>query len=400
MKRIFVVLCLTVSICTVYAQQYLPKWEKGYFDIYAIATGKGENTLLVFPDGTKMVIDCGDMTGSKWNGVAVPDDTKSPARWVADFIEHFTGSSEVDYFLLSHIHSDHMGRLGAGKETKNGYELMGVSELAEYVHFGKIIDRGYPLYDFPKDQRKSKTNNNYIKFVEYQVSSGRSAAEKFQIGSHRQVSMQYSPKEYDFDVWNIAGNCEITTGKGKKTRKMYTYPEPAKFDENMFSLVQLFRYGKFRYYQGGDLSGGFWNSKGAAKKPFSRDMESQVADVIGRPVDVLKAGHHGCPDTSNPHFLWTLRPNAVIFHCIGAQHSHPKSVQRMLDHMMPGCKLLYPTQESGRQELGEKLFSKLQPAGHVVVRVYPGGNSYKIFVLDSRSRDYRIISESETFTVQ
>ena len=396
---------LLLSVC-VTAQEYLPKWEKGYFDICTIATGLGENALLIFPDGTTMVIDCGDMSGYKWNGVAVPDASKTPAQWVARFIEHFTGRKDADYFLLSHFHSDHMGRIYSAKTQKNGYDLCGVSELAEYIRFGKMIDRDYPFFSFPKDMRGDKSQGgdarstvNYIKFIEHQVASGLTSAEKFVVGSRKQVKLEKDSKAYDFEVWNVAGNGLVSTGKGTKTRKMYSYAHPEEFDENMFSLAQVFRYGKFKYFQGGDLGGGRWNLdwKVPGKGKYPRDFESQVADAIGGPVHVMKANHHGCPDTSNPHFLWTLRPNAVIFSCSNASHPYKTSVVRMLDPLMPGCKLLYQTQETSREQMGEALFSRLQPAGHIVVRVYPGGDKYQIFVLDSRSTDYRIIKKSKVF---
>ena len=33
----------------------------------------------------------------------------------------------------------------------------------------------------------------------------------------------------------------------------------------------------------------------------------------------------------------------------------------------------------------------MKPYGHVVVRVYEGGNAYQVFVLDNRSIDYHVI---------
>ena len=42
------------------AGKVLPKWEKGYFRISVRFNGRGETTFLVFPDGTSLMIDCGD----------------------------------------------------------------------------------------------------------------------------------------------------------------------------------------------------------------------------------------------------------------------------------------------------------------------------------------------------
>ena len=48
-----------------------------------------------------------------------------------------------------------------------------------------------------------------------------------------------------------------------------------------------------------------------------------------------------------------------------------------------------------RKKLGEELWSKFKPWGHIVVRVYPEGNNYQVFVLDADSTDYRIKYKSE-----
>ena len=46
--------------------------------------------------------------------------------------------------------------------------------------------------------------------------------------------------------------------------------------------------------------------------------------------------------------------------------------------------------------MGPELWANVQPYfGHIVVRVYEGGKSYQIFVLDAYSKDYRVIYKSE-----
>lgn len=51
--------------------------------------------------------------------------------------------------------------------------------------------------------------------------------------------------------------------------------------------------------------------------------------------------------------------------------------------------------DQSREKLGEKLWSNFKPWGHIVIRVYPGGNSYQIFVLDADTTDYRVKYKSE-----
>lgn len=393
MKKILVIAAMAASF-SAFSQEYLPEWTEGCFDICAIATGKGESTFLQFPDGTTMLIDLGDIRGNKWNGVAVPDDSKTPAQWCAEFVNHFSKRGKIDYFLLSHLHADHFGAASATKEKVNGYLKAGIMEFGEYMPIGKIIDRGYPDYDFPIDWRSKTAGSvrDYIKFVEYQTAHNGVKAEKIKVGSHKQVTLLNNPKAYrNFDVWNVAANCEVTTGKGSRTVK-HVLKGNAVNNENQYSIVQVFSYGKFKYYSGGDIAGSGWLKEGHSDM---LDIESKVADAIGSRVTVAKMDHHGCPDTGNAYFLWKLRPQAFLVSCSEAKHPWNETVARIMDKRTPCGKLIFPTQYTGRDNLGSELQSRLQPAGHVVVRVYPGGESYQIFVLNSLSRDYEVIYKTD-----
>lgn len=402
MRKIAVCAALLVLASSVLdaQQNRLPEWQEGYLDIHCIATRCGDASFLVLPDGTTMLIDAGDMTKSSWDCHAVPDDSKSPAQWIVDYMETFAPqvakTKGVDYMLLTHFHADHMGCKGAMKPGKYGTKVAGLSEVGDYVHFGKIVDRGYPSYDFPSKEKVESFNKGamepYHQFVDRQVSEG-SKAEKFAVGSHSQFVLKYAPKKYDCDIWNIAANCERASAKGRKTVKMTSEgDDPMKFDENMFSCAVRLRYGSFSYFNGGDLSG---NNYGPAKYPeFNRDYESQIAPLVGH-VNVLKANHHGWKDTCNPYFMWTLAPDAVIVLASHIRHPWWETARRLVDPQLPGKRELYMTSDSGRELLGEELHKAFHPIGHIVVRVSPGGEKYKIYVLDAESRSRTIIESSD-----
>jgi len=42
------------------AGQSLPPWTPGTLDIHQINTGRGNSALLIFPDGTSLLLDAGD----------------------------------------------------------------------------------------------------------------------------------------------------------------------------------------------------------------------------------------------------------------------------------------------------------------------------------------------------
>lgn len=170
------------------------------------------------------------------------------------------------------------------------------------------------------------------------------------------------------------------------------------FDENMNSCAIRLRYGKFTYYNGGDLSGGNWPE---LYKSHERDFETQVGNVCGK-VTVMKANHHGYYETCNARFLEALSPQVIIIDARSKNHPVPSTMTRMSDPQVwtgeRECSF-YITVDQARKKLGEELWSKFKPWGHIVVRVYPGGNSYQMFVLDADSTDYHIIYKSEVINL-
>jgi len=391
MKRLFVFVFLLCALSA--ASQTLPSWQKGYFDIHHIATGKGECQFMVFPDGTTMMIDCGDMTGvgRGWaHSRSLPDSTRTPAQWVAAYVDRFSPTpGRIDYFALSHFHADHMGHQNASRPGPYGYRLAGITELAEYEKIGTFVDRGYPSYDFPTVEFVEKQcgmMKDYKKFITRQVMVCGAKAERFEVGSHKQFCTRSG--KWDFDVWNVASG--LMVADGKKTKPMYKEGESiSAFDENMFSHVLLFRYGPFKYYSGGDLPGG----TGSA---FNRDYESQVAPLVGR-CNMVKADHHGYRDGINPNFLWQLAPDVIVVDAIEASHPRPETARRVVDPLYPGRRDLYTTSEAGRAKMGDDAWKAVKGTGHIVIRVFAGGGSYQVFVLDATDPACPVIARSEIY---
>ena len=389
------IFALALLLPSLLGAQEMPSWKEGWMDIHHIATGKGENSFFVFPDGTTMLVDLGDETNGRFKGPAYPDASRTPAQWVARYIEHFAAgtpgkSSDVDYFLLSHFHSDHMGSPKAMRPGPR-YGLCGVTDVGESIHFGKIVDRAYP--DYASVKANKGVTEEYEKYVAYQVENRGTKAEKFKIGSSGQFALKHNPKPFKktFEVKNIASNGYVTAGKGSKTRPMFRLDDLSKYDENMLSNAFVITYGPFRYFNGGDLGGGVANGKDNSW----RDFESQVADVVG-PVTAMKTNHHGWKEAVNPYLLFKMQPRVVIAICSHINHPWKTTVQRLSDHLYPNPIDFYTTTDSGREQVGPELFdAAVKACGHIVIRVYEGGKSYQVFVLDAKSTDYRVICASD-----
>lgn len=378
------------------AQDYLPKWQEGYMDIHTIATGRGDATFVVMPDGTTLMIDAGD--NGKTKDKQHPDTTKRAGEWQAIYMkkvmEGLPGNGKVDYAMITHFHDDHMGSVRQMLPGTHGYGLSGITLVGELIGYNKLLDRGWPKYDFPAKNANGANRKfmpEYHKFVKYQISQGMEM-EQFKAGALNQIAMVHNPKKYgkDFEIRNLAANARVWTGKGEKAEKQYI-GDPKLFDENVNSCAIRITYGDFRYYNGGDLSGGNWPSY----KSQERDMETPVAKVCGE-VNVMKANHHGYYETCNGYFMNVLSPDVVIIDARSDNHPVPSTFSRMTDPMVcPEQPEYYITVDQARKKLGEELWSKFKPWGHIVVRVYEGGEKYQVFVLDADKLDYPVIYKSE-----
>ncbi len=382
------------------AQEYLPKWQEGYMDIHTIATGRGDATLIVMPDGTTLMIDAGD--NGKTKDKQHPDTTKRAGEWQAVYMKKvmadLPGDGKVDYAMITHFHDDHMGSIRQMLPGKNGYGLSGITLVGELVGYNKLIDRNWPDYDFPTKKKVANANKGFMeeyhKFVKYQMSQGMEM-EKFEVGGLNQIRMVNNPKKYrkNFEIRNLAGGAYVWTGEGEDSFKAYQ-GDSTLFDENVNSCAIRLTYGNFRYYNGGDLSGGNWKSY----KSQERDLETPVAKVCGK-VDVAKANHHGYYETCNGFFMNTLSPDVLIIDARSNNHPVPSTMARMVDPMVwtePGE--FYITVDQAREKLGEELWSHFKPWGHIVVRVYEGGETYQVFVLDPDNLEYPVKYKSEIKT--
>lgn len=140
------VLFLFVIFCAAFvaAQEQLPKWEKGYLDIHHINTGRGNCTFMIFPDGTTMMIDAGDFDGDGFNAKYAPmfvpqifpNNSYTAGSAIINYLIKLLGKDkpEIDYFLLTHFHSDHYGSIQEISRTSdNGYRLTGLTEVGDVI---------------------------------------------------------------------------------------------------------------------------------------------------------------------------------------------------------------------------------------------------------------------------
>ena len=269
----------------------LPPWKDGYLDIHHIHAGVNVATFLIFPDGTTMLIDCGDLDIAKFNikygkptalypklevVSPYPNSSKTTGQWVIDYIHHFwprihqaepntsntaddtiddtiddDSRKVIDFMMITHFHQDHIGSIYTPdqlqtKGTRGDYIRTGIVEVGDEIDFATIIDRGYPKYDFPFDLEQdweSAPFLNYINFVRTSLKRGTTkTVEQFQVGNYTQIGFRKMIQDPSsttvtpfghFRIRNIKANLEYSYASPenhevKKIPGQLLYPAPSR----------------------------------------------------------------------------------------------------------------------------------------------------------------------------
>jgi beta-lactamase superfamily II metal-dependent hydrolase len=374
--------------------EVLPPPAAGAMDIHHINTGEGNAALLVLPDRTTLLIDCGSNQDTarppRFKAPRRPDDSRLPGEWIARYIRRVNPrgpDAPVDFAVASHFHADHMG---------------GFPELFRHVRVATLLDRGWPDYGEPLPFA-GPIAGIYKGALAEQVKRHGMKVERFRGGVADQVVLRHEPQRYpNFEIRHLAVNGEAWTGDGTAMRRRIGAGE--KPNENALCAAQRIRYGAFDYFTGGDLPG----SSEKPDVPAARDMESALAWATG-PVDVAILNHHGNADSTTPFFLSVLQPRVCIAQVWDAQHVGPVTLARLRsDKIAPGPRDIFMTnggwegraehivrvfgEPAGRRHVEDLKTAIAAHQGHIVVRVAPGGRSYAVIVLTDADESLRVRS--------
>jgi hypothetical protein len=202
----------------------LPRWTPGTLDIHQISTGRGNSALFIMPDGTTMLADA----GAAGDGIAEtephPDASRAPGGWIARYVKrHLPAStSELDYALITHFHADHFGQLlsTSAASAKGNYKQFGITQVGDAIPIRKLIDRGWPDYQYPVPFTDSSMAH-YRRFLDAQRQSGTSV-ERFRPGSRSQIVLAHDANAYKtFEIRNVVGNGDVWTGRADSARSTF-----------------------------------------------------------------------------------------------------------------------------------------------------------------------------------
>jgi len=252
----------------IYWQPWKPELQPRMLELTAIDVSQGDSLLLVFPNGETMLVDAGGFPGmsrmARKPNLNVGEDVVSPYLW-SRRIRH------LDYAVLTHGHSDHMGGLAA------------------------ILDNFHPRALWIGAEPETD---------EWKV-----------IQQHAQADR--------IPIVPLTRNSPPVNIGGASIRILAPSPDyvPGDSATNDDSLVFQVTYGRRSILMTGD-----------AERPIEDEM---LQSGLLHHVTLLKVGHHGSRTSSSEEFLDAVTPRfAFISDGYKNQFHHPNPgvLERFADH--------------------------------------------------------------------
>jgi competence protein ComEC len=229
---------------------------------------QGDSLLVAFPDGETMLVDAGGFPGfgnmKRKPQIDMGEDVISPYLWSRHI-------RRLDYAVLTHGHSDHMGGLAA------------------------ILDNFRP----------------HVLWIGAEPDTPEWRAIELVAARDGVRIVPLTRKDGDKNI----GGAQIRI---LAPAPDYVSEETAKNDD---SLVMEISYGRRRVLLTGD-----------AEQPIESEL---AANGLLRPVTLLKVGHHGSKTSSSEEFLEQVRPEFAVIsdgYLNQFHHPHPSVLARLKEH--------------------------------------------------------------------
>lgn len=123
-----------------------------------------------------------------------------------------------------------------------------------------------------------------------------------------------------------------------------------------------------------------------------------MGERVGK-VNVCKTNHHSYKDAMTREFVKKVAAQVYISCVWDKGHIQDSNMQWMGSReLYPGDRIVCPNfipEMPKRTWSDAKWWSDIAPAGHVVIKVAPGGDSYKVYHLEAMDESMRVNSVQE-----
>lgn len=355
----------------------------------------GESALLVGPDGTIAVLDVGNSGHDDDVRAAIRDLN---TRWitVANGFPRARRPLEVEWIVLSHFHSDHIGGLpdllsgSDAVEVTQGIVHRGLVDVgsaateSDYTPFCDLVTGSMAALDVPLCVGASSGSCSVDDAATNPAVScdGLFRGDLSDAADDSLGEPSFLPLGGDARMVLIGADGFVSDGTSAHAM---TFGHTDSNEENARSLVTIVEHGAFRYHWGGDLTG-----SGDAGQP---DVESHLAlhaeAVFYGPagMDVVHAHHHVRRTSSNATFIDLAAPldghdRNVVGGVNGAYVLSPYA--EVMDRWSSGGRLgegrIWVTNTAAGGGTSDAL---VVAASTVVVRTHGGGAGYWVQASDA-----------------
>ncbi len=259
--------------------------------IYWIDVEGGGCTLVVTPAGEAILVDAG------W-------DLDRDATRIYDVATKAAGVKQIDYFIATHWHSDHYG---------------GIIRVSHRMPVKKFYGNGPFPDSVPDDPAFPELMPRYRALVDDHSIILRA-------GDMMPIRQASSVAKLEVQVLAAGRQVEdVTRGVPNPVCKETENPAPDP-TQTADSIVLLFRYGKFTFFDGGDLT---------------RKMEEELVcpvNTVGA-VELFQIDHHGLDLSNSPVLIHSIKPRVVVVNNGPDKGAEPKSMQTLFS--APGVETVW-----------------------------------------------------------